>query len=236
MRSDRVSVDVAANLKEVRARLERACRQAGRAEDSVRLLAVSKTKPPALIAAACDAGQRCFGENYVQELLAKQPELPEKIEWHFIGRLQSNKVRQVVGRVAMIHSVDRAKLFDEIDRRACALGLKVDCLLEINVGDERGKAGASDAEALELARHAAALEGVSLCGLMSIPPFLDDPQAMRPFHRRLFELRGMLRDATGLALDELSMGMSTDMEVAIEEGATIVRVGTDIFGPRDYSV
>ena len=227
------AVDVSGNLARIRARMQRACERAGRAPQDVQLLGVAKTKPGELVARAAEAGLLDIGENYVQELLAKQAQLLQPIRWHFIGRLQSNKIRQIVGRTHLIHSVDRAKLLDEIEKRAAAADCRVACLLEVNVGEESSKGGVVERDVRELVRRALDAPHIELRGLMSIPPFLSDPEALRPYHRRLAELARRLRDETGMALAELSMGMSKDMEVAIEEGATIVRVGTDLFGPRN---
>ena len=227
-----VTDDILANLERVRARINTACERAGRDPGSVRLLGVAKTKPAELIAIAVEAGLLDIGENYAQELLKKADLLPGHVRWHFIGRLQSKKVRRIVGRVALIHSVDRIKILNEIEKRAAAADIVVRCLLEINVGEEDTKGGVASEEARELLRAAADLPHVRVDGLMDLPPFLDDQEAIRPYHRRLRELAERLRDETGLALPDLSMGMSGDLEAAIEEGATIVRIGTDIFGYR----
>lgn len=229
-------VDVAARLQRVKARMAATCDRIGRDVDTVRLLAVAKNHPPELVEQVLTAGHLDIGENYVQELLTKQAFITQHpARWHFIGRLQSNKVRQIVGRVEMIHSVDRIKLLNEIEKRAAAAGLRVACLLEVNVGDEETKGGAAIDEAMHLLEHSMKQDHIDLRGLMSIPPFLDDPEEIRPYHKRLASLAVKMREKSGLDLPELSMGMSLDMEVAIEEGATIVRVGTDIFGQREYT-
>ncbi|RJO63593.1 MAG: YggS family pyridoxal phosphate-dependent enzyme [Myxococcales bacterium] len=227
-----MTLDVAANLERVRGRIRHACEKAGRDPAGVRLVAVSKTQPAEAVRAACDAGQTDFGENYVQELLAKAEAVGSGVRWHFIGRLQTNKVKPLLGITALIHSVDRMKLLEEIARRAEQAGVVASCLIEINLGDEATKGGAGETEIETLLRAARPLSHVEIRGLMAIPPFLDDPEALRPYHRRLAALARRLREATGLLLPEVSMGMSSDLEAAVEEGATIVRVGTDIFGPR----
>jgi hypothetical protein len=223
---------IPSRLAEVHARLDEARARAGRAPGSVLLLAVSKGKPPEAIRAAYAAGQRDFGENYVQELLDKARALADLpgIRWHFIGRLQRNKVKQALQVAEVVHTVDREELVTELERRAAASGRKVDVLLEINVGGEASKGGCAPealGALLDAVRASAHLRAV---GLMAIPPYLEDPEQVRPMFAHL----RALRDAHGgaAALPELSMGMSHDYPVAIEEGSTIVRVGTAIFGER----
>ena len=223
---------IAHNLAAIRQRIAQSAQKAGRDPATIRLLAVGKTQPAEALLAAYAAGQRLFGENYVQELLAKQRVLPPDIEWHHIGQLQSNKARQVVGQVALIEAVDRAELAVELSKRAARAGLVQSCLLEVNIGAEASKGGVQRALALELARLVASLPGLALLGLMSLPPYHPDPEAQRPFHRSLCELARFLRTECDLPLPLLSMGMSHDFEVAIEEGATLVRVGSALFGPR----
>lgn len=228
-------MDIAQNLANVYQRIERACERVGRNPDEVKLVAVAKTKPPEMIAELVKANHFDIGENYLQEFLAKKEVLPDTVNWHFIGRIQSKKIKQIVGNTVLIHSVDRLKLFNEIEKRAANYNIdKVDCLLEINVGDEDSKGGTDIEEAGRIIEYVKQLEHVNLKGLMSIPPFLDNAELIRPYHKRLFTLREELQQKTSLELKELSMGMSLDFEAAIEEGATIVRVGTDIFGERNY--
>ncbi|HAD04398.1 MAG: YggS family pyridoxal phosphate enzyme [Desulfuromonadales bacterium GWD2_61_12] len=223
----------AANLAAIQTRIAAACARCGRDPATVRLLAVSKTVAVPGVAEAVAAGQQLFGENYVQEFVAKAAQLPPTLEWHFIGALQSNKVKYLAGKVALIHSVDRLTLAREIDRQWGKLGLCADILLEVNLGDEGSKAGSGAAEVLALATAVARLPHLRLRGLMALPPFLDDPAAVRPYFRRLRELALELsRALPGIELPELSMGMSHDFEVAIEEGATLIRVGTALFGAR----
>jgi len=228
--------DIPARLAAVRARFDAAVQAAGRDPASVRLLAASKTRTPDAVRVAIAEGQRLFGENRAQELRDKGTALDgEPIEWHFIGALQKNKVKYVVGRATLIHSVDSLALAEAIDGRVARQGLPpVDVLVQVNVGREPSKSGATPEDTLALARAIDALGHVNVVGLMTIPPAVDDPRDAAPFFDEMVALAAAGRDA-GLALRELSMGMSHDMEVAIAHGATIVRVGTAIFGPRSYA-
>jgi hypothetical protein len=214
----------------VQARVDAAAARCGR-PGQVRLVAVSKNQPVEKLLEAFHAGCRLFGENYVQELLAKADALPG-VEWHFIGHLQTNKVKAVLPRVSLVHSVDRPGLVAEIDRRSAALDRVQPVLIEVNVGDETSKTGVAIDQLPALAREVVGSESLELRGLMAIPPPVDDPELARPYFRRLRELRDGLEQQLGRPLPELSMGMSADFEVAIEEGATLVRMGTAIFGPR----
>ncbi len=229
-------MSIAENLIKIRERMDRAARDAGRDPSEVRLVAVSKTKPAAAIAEAFGCGQSIFGENYVQELVAKQAELSAEICWHFIGNLQSNKVRQIAGLAEMIHSVDRLSLAKEIDRQWGALGRSCDILIQVNISSEPTKGGTSSQELLDLVAEVAALPHLRVRGLMTMPPFFDDPEAARPFFKALRELSRQVEAAgiAGVEMRELSMGMSGDFEAAIGEGATLVRVGSALFGERDY--
>jgi len=222
------------NLEHVRSLIAAACVRCGRDPASVRLVAVSKTKPATMINEAAAAGQVVFGENYVQEFVDKLEQVTAPVEWHFIGGLQSNKVKYLRGKVAMIHSVDRLSLAEEIDRQWGKIDEKIDVLLEVNLGEEDSKSGTTEAKLIELVRQVAALPHVRIRGLMALPPWLDDPEAVRPYFRRLRDLAENIArlQIPSVAMDELSMGMSNDFEVAIEEGATLVRVGTAIFGAR----
>jgi pyridoxal phosphate enzyme (YggS family) len=229
--------ELIANLRRVRENIAKACRRVGRPTDSVRLLGATKTKPPTVLRWAYEAGLKLFGENRVQEFLKKWEELRDlpDIEWHFIGRLQSNKVKYIIDKVRLIHSVDRPSLVDELQKRATKRGIKeVDVLLEVNVGGEETKGGVAPEEAPQLLeyilKNAPALR---VKGLMTIPPYREDPEEVRPYFARLRELRDKLAEEFNLELPELSMGMSHDYEVAVEEGATIVRVGSAIFGERE---
>ncbi len=232
-------------LAAIQARVAAAATRSGRDPREICLLGVSKTKPLPLLAEAWEAGLQDFGENYVQDWRDKAAQmLPEHgyegLRWHFIGHLQRNKLKYLLptdparARVSLIHSVDRASLLDAISERSAKLGHQSRILLEVNLGGEASKTGCAEADVYELAARAAALDGVEVAGLMVIPPFWE-PEALRPFFRRLRELRSELQErvpALGEAFCELSMGMSADFEIAIEEGATIVRVGTELFGRR----
>ena len=219
----------------VRARLACACARAGRDGSSVTLVAVSKTHPAAAIRECYAAGQRDFGESYAQELAKKRAALAdlEGIRWHFIGALQSNKARLVVPGAAMIHALDRASTAEAIAKRAQANGTTVDALVEVNVGGEASKAGLAPDGVESFVTRCESLAGLAVRGLMCLPPNADDAEQARPFFQRLRELRDALR-IRHPTLELLSMGMTHDFEVAIEEGATHVRVGTAIFGEREY--
>ncbi len=214
-----------------------ACERCGRAPESVRLVAISKFHPASDIAALAACGQREFGESYVQEALAKQDELVgQDILWHFVGGLQTKKARAVVGRFALAHSVDSEKLARELAKRAKEARILQPVLIEVNLGEEEQKAGVDEADLAELAALVVSLKdrgcGLDLRGLMCLPPVFDSPEEARPYFEHLRELRDELAQNLGQPLPELSMGMTGDFEAAIEEGATIVRVGTYIFGPR----
>jgi pyridoxal phosphate enzyme (YggS family) len=175
-----------------------------------------------------------FGENYVQEFTVKFPEVREPVEWHFIGHLQSNKVKYIAGQVSLIHSVDRLSLAQEISRQWGKLGSSCDILLQVNISGEVSKSGTTEADALQLVREVALLPNLRVKGLMTMPPFFDDPEAARPFFAALRCLSRTIaaENIPGVVMEELSMGMSGDFEAAIQEGATLVRVGTSIFGSR----
>jgi hypothetical protein len=223
---------IASRLEEVRGRVTAAAVGAGRAPGEVRLVAVSKEKPPEAIRAAYAAGQRDFGESYAQELGQKAEalgDLPELV-WHAIGRLQRNKAKLVARVAGVVHSVDREDLALELDRRAEGVGRTLRVLLEVNVGGEASKGGCAPAELGRLLEAAARCRHLRPIGLMTIAPFFEDPAEVRPFFAALRALRDQHGGAA--ALPELSMGMSHDFEAAIAEGATLVRVGTAIFGAR----
>ena len=224
------------NLREVEARVAAACARAGRDRGEVTLVAVSKTKPVPMLQEIYDAGTRDFGENKVQEICAKQPVLPDDIRWHMIGHLQTNKVRQVIDKACMIHSVDSLKLAQVIEKEAAKRDLDIPVLLEVNVAEEESKFGARTEETAALIQEIAKLPHVHVKGLMTIAPFVDDPEENRPVFRRLKELSVDIaeKNINNVSMCELSMGMTGDFEVAIEEGATFVRIGTAIFGARNY--
>ncbi|HJN18419.1 MAG TPA: YggS family pyridoxal phosphate-dependent enzyme [Armatimonadota bacterium] len=226
--------DISARLQVVNDRIARAAERAQRDPGDVKLVAVSKTKTLEESQAAISAGAAALGENYAQELLRKHQALGESVEWHFIGHLQSNKAKYLVPFCELIHGVDSEKLAGEISKRAANLGRKQPVLIEVNLADEATKHGVSEDGAADLARRIADLPSVDLRGLMMMAPYSDDPEDSRPYFERLRRLRDVLVDG-GLAEEncrELSMGMTGDFEVAVEEGATIVRVGTAIFGSR----
>lgn len=225
---------IAANLQAVRARIAAACIAAGRPLEAVRLLAVSKTWPAASVREAAVAGQRAFGENYVQEAIDKKAELAgldaePGLEWHFIGPLQSNKTRPVAENFAWVHSVDRLKIAERLSAQRPPDRAPLQICLQVNVSGEASKGGCSPAEVPALAHAIAALPRLRLRGLMAIPEPSDDPARQR----EPFAVLRRLHDALDIELDTLSMGMSHDLEAAIMEGATIVRVGTAIFGQRN---
>lgn len=220
--------------QELKARIAAACRRAGRPEDSVTLLAVSKTQPAEAVAAALAAGQQAFGENYVQEALDKIDALiahRTRLQWHLIGPLQSNKTRVVAEAFDWVHSVDRLKIAERLSAQRPAGLPPLDVCLQVNVSGEASKSGVPPAELPALAHAVAALPRLRLRGLMSIPEPAEDLAAQRAPHARLRVLFEQLR-AEGLALDTLSMGMSADLEAAVLEGATMVRIGTALFGAR----
>ena len=227
-------MDIATNIAQIQDRIAAVCQSCGRNAENVRLVAVSKKKPAADIEAAVTAGQTLLGESYVQECVAKIGSLKVAAEWHFIGALQSNKVKHLRGKVAMIHSVDRLSLASEIDRQWAKDDACVDILIQVNLGEEESKSGTTASDLIALVNHVAKLQHVRIKGLMALPPWAADSEAVRPYFRQLRELAEQI-DALALpdvTMQELSMGMSHDFEVAIEEGSTMVRVGTAIFGAR----
>ncbi|GAB4263383.1 MAG: YggS family pyridoxal phosphate-dependent enzyme [Deferrisomatales bacterium] len=225
---------VAENVRRVLGQIEEAARRAGRDPATVQLVAVTKTVPVERIRQAYDAGLRRFGENYVQQALEKVDRLPRDAQWHMIGHLQSNKAKRAVEVFSLIHSLDRPSLADALEKAARARGQRLEVLLQVNVGEEPTKFGTSPEGAVELARRAGQWPSLRIRGLMAIPPYREDPEEVRPYFRALRELAGRLRamDLPGVAMDELSMGMSHDFPVAVEEGATLVRVGSALFGAR----
>ena len=226
------------NFEEVEARIEAACRRSGRDRREVTLIAVSKTKPQEMIREIYDLGHRDFGENKVQELTAKYEVLPEDIRWHLIGHLQTNKVKYIVDKVCLIHSVDSLKLAQTISREAVKHGCTVPVLIEVNVAGEESKFGVAPGETEMLVRQIAELPAVSVRGLMTIAPNVSDAEENRPVFRKLKELSVDIgaKNINNVTMSVLSMGMTGDYEVAVEEGATMVRVGTGIFGQRSYDI
>ena len=226
---------IADNLQAVQSRIARAAQAAGRAPEDVCLLAVSKTWPLACVLAAADAGQRAFGENYVQEAVDKKIAAAEKkLEWHFIGPLQSNKTRLVAEHFDWVHSIERLKIAERLSAQRPAGLPPLQVCVQVNVSGEASKSGCAQEDAPALCRAVATLPNLRLRGLMAIPEPSDDVAEQRSAFRRLREIYEALR-AGGLPLDTLSMGMSHDLEAAVAEGATIVRIGTAIFGERNYA-
>ena len=222
------------HLTEVKERIEQACIRSGRNPGEVTLIAVSKTKPVPMLEEAYAAGARDFGENKVQEIAAKKPELPEDIRWHMIGHLQRNKVGQVLGKAVLIHSVDSLRLARQIETDAAKAGLDVDILLEVNVAREESKYGFMLEEVEDAIMTIKDFPHVHIKGLMTIAPFVENPEENRGIFKKLFEFAVDIgsKNIDNVTMSVLSMGMTGDYEVAIEEGATMVRVGTGIFGAR----
>lgn len=222
------------NYREVEARVAEACRRAGRKREEVTLIAVSKTKPVEMVRELIGLGVVDFGENHAQELVTKTEAIPEKLNWHFIGHLQRNKVKYVVGRACLIHSVSSLRLAEEIQKESEKKGIVTPVLIEVNIADESTKSGISAEEAIRLVRQVAELPGLSIRGLMAIAPPVEEPEENRRYFRQMRELKETIAglQLPGVFMEELSMGMTGDFEVAIEEGATMVRVGTAIFGAR----
>lgn len=228
-------MEIRDNVARVRERMAAACARSGRRPEDVKLVAVSKTVPPERIRQAYEAGLRDFGENRVQEAEAKRPAVSElNATWHLVGHLQSNKAKPAREFFHWIHSVDSLRLAEKLHKATACSGDRLPILLEVNLGQELTKSGAQEDEVLRLAEQIGQLETLEVRGLMVLPPFFEDPEQGRPYFRRLRELAKKI-DSAGLSralMNELSMGMSHDFEVAIEEGATMVRVGTAIFGAR----
>lgn len=222
------------NIEFVEKEITEACSRTGRDRNQVSLIAVSKTKPVGMLQEAYDAGIRDFGENRVQELTEKMPVLPADIRWHMIGHLQRNKVKYIVGKVWMIHSVDSLELAEEISKEAVKKQVTVRILLEVNVAEEESKFGVTVQEALGLAEAAAKLPGIRVEGLMTIAPYTEVPEENRIYFQRLKQLSVDIYDKNidNVNMNVLSMGMTGDYSIAVEEGATYVRVGTGIFGER----
>jgi len=229
------AVSLAENIEKIQRQIDAACQRAGRAPYSVKLLAVAKTQPAEAVSAAASLGLTLFGENKVQEAKAKIPLCPGKLRWHFIGHLQSNKCRDAVELFEMIQSVDSLPLARELNKRAEQAARTMPILLEVNVAGEGSKFGYAPERLLAEFKELNALPRLEVHGLMSVPPWSPEPEKSRPHFCRLRELKQQCEQILGAPLPQLSMGMSGDFEVAIEEGATIVRIGTALFGPRSYS-
>lgn len=223
------------NLEQVRENIKTACEKAGRKPDEVTLIAVSKTKPVSMLQEAYEAGSRHFGENKVQEIIDKYPQLPSDIRWHMIGHLQRNKVKYIIDKVQLIHSVDSLRLAEEINSQAAKKQVTANILVEVNIAQEESKFGASREEAIQLVKNISKLPHISVKGLMTIAPFVTNPEDNRVYFRQIRELSVDIRNENidNVTMSILSMGMTGDYMVAIEEGATMVRVGTGIFGERN---
>ncbi len=228
---------IAENLTAVENKISAACQRAGRRRESVTLIAVSKTKPEVMIEEAYGVGQRDFGENKVQELIRKRDLLPKDIRWHLIGHLQTNKVRTVIDKTCLIHSVDSLHLAEIISKEAVKKGCTVSVLVEVNVAGEDTKFGVTPEETIGLVESMAALPNLNIEGLMTIAPFVNNPEENRPVFSKLKQLSVdiAMKNINNVSMRVLSMGMTNDYEVAIEEGSTMVRVGTGVFGERDYT-
>lgn len=222
------------HLNEVRENIQKACEKAGRSPQEVTLIAVSKTKPLFMLEEAYEAGARDFGENKVQEILEKHPKMPEDARFHMIGHLQRNKVKQVLPHAVLIHSVDSYRLAEQISQAAGKLGITAKILLEVNVAKEESKFGMMPEDVEEMAGQIAALPHLQIEGLMTIAPFVDDPEKNRPVFRKLYQLSVDIKkkNIDNVNMGVLSMGMTGDYQVAVEEGSTMIRVGTGIFGAR----
>lgn len=225
-------MNLAENLEKIQQRIRAACERVKRQADSVTLLAVAKSHPPEVVAAAAQLGLDLFGENKVQEARAKIPLCPGRLHWHFIGHLQSNKCRDAVELFEMIQSVDSLPLAREIAKRAEQAAKTMPVLLEVNVAGEASKFGYAPEKLLAELETLNQLPRIEIHGLMTVPPWSDEPEKSRPHFQRLRELKERCEHILGAPLPHLSMGMSGDFEVAIEEGATMIRIGTALFGPR----
>ena len=225
-------MNLAENLEKIQQRIHAACERAGRDPGSVTLLVVTKSQPPEVVAAAAQLGLSLFGENKVQEARAKIPLCPAQLRWHFIGHLQSNKCRDAVELFEMIQSVDSLSLAREIAKRAEQAARTMPVLLEVNVAGEASKFGYQPERLLAELKEINALPRIEVHGLMTVPPWSPEAEKTRPHFRRLREVKAQCEQILGAPLPDLSMGMSGDFEIAIEEGATMVRIGTELFGPR----
>lgn len=225
------------NLREVEERVQAACVRANRAREEVTLIAVSKTKPVEMLEEIYTAGVRDFGENKVQELTEKYEKLPQDIKWHMIGHLQRNKVKYIVDKVKLIHSVDSVRLAETIEQEAAKKNVIVDILIEVNVAEEESKFGVKVEEVLDLIQEISKFSHIRIKGLMTIAPYVENPEENRKIFAQLKQLSVDIasKNIDNICIDVLSMGMTNDYEVAIEEGATMVRVGTGIFGARNYN-
>lgn len=224
------------NLVNVQKNISEACKKAGRDESEVTLIAVSKTKPVEMLQEIYDTGIRTFGENKVQEMMDKEAVMPKDIQWHMIGHLQRNKVKYLMGKAALIHSVDSMRLAEEISAQSVKHQVETDILVEVNIAEEESKFGINKEEAIQLVTDISKLPNIRIKGLMTIAPFVDDPEDNRKYFKQIKQLSVDIKNKNidNVSMGILSMGMTGDYMVAIEEGATMVRVGTGIFGERNY--
>ena len=224
------------NLREIERKIQEACKRANRAREDIVLIAVSKTKPVSMLKEVYDLGIRDFGENKVQELSEKYPQMPSDTTWHLIGHLQRNKVKQIIDKVDLIHSVDSIRLAEAIEREAAKKDIIVNILLEVNVAEEESKFGFKVDEVLSAVEQIATFPHVRIKGLMTIAPFVENPEENRSVFAYLQKLSVDIarKNIDNVSVNILSMGLTNDYEVAIEEGATVIRVGTGIFGERNY--
>lgn len=233
-----ISEMLAENLQNVEERIQAACARANRDRNEVTLIAVSKTKPVSMLEEVYAEGIRCFGENKVQELTEKHDKLPSDVKWHMIGHLQRNKVKYIVDKVDLIHSVDSVRLAETIEQEAAKKDVIVPVLVEVNVAEEDSKFGLKVNEVLSIIEEISKFPHIRIKGLMTIAPYVENPEENRPVFARLRKLSVDIaeKNIDNVSVEILSMGMTNDYEVAIEEGATMVRVGTGIFGERNYDI
>lgn len=224
------------NLEEVQEKIQEACKRAGRDPKEVTLIAVSKTKPVEMLQTVYNCGTRDFGENKVQEMCGKMETLPKDINWHMIGHLQTNKVKYIIGKTKLIHSVDSVHLAKEISKQAVKHNVSADILIEVNIAQEETKFGINVDETLKMVKEIAVMPNIKIKGLMTIAPYVTNPEDNRQYFRGIKQLAVDINNQNidNVSMDTLSMGMTGDYEVAVEEGATLVRVGTGIFGERNY--
>ncbi len=224
------------NFEAVEEKIQAACKRAGRKREEITLIAVSKTKPVEMLQEAYNLGNRIFGENKVQEIVDKYDALPNDISWHMIGHLQRNKVKYIIDKVTLIHSVDSLRLAETIEKEAAKKGITADILIEVNAAREDTKFGVLPEKAEELVSDISSLPHIRIKGLMTIAPFVDNPEENRIYFQRLRNLAVDIGEnkSDNVTMGVLSMGMTNDYEIAIEEGATMIRVGTGLFGARDY--
>ena len=229
---------LAENLRQVEQRIENACKRANRQRNEVTLIAVSKTKPISMLEEIYKEGIRCFGENKVQELTEKYDQLPTDIKWHMIGHLQRNKVKYLVGKASLIHSVDSIRLAEQIEKEYAKADEIANILIEVNMAQEESKFGITSEETEQLVREIAKFPHIRIKGLMTIAPYTDNPESNRVYFRNMKKLSVDIenKNIDNVSMSVLSMGMTGDYQVAVEEGATLVRVGTGIFGERNYNI